>query len=125
MDPFAWAQQKVTSLWSGMPLPGNSSGATTLGTILGKDQKIGDQSNSGFSSWLNTAESIVTYPYNVAHTAYDEVKDKASAGVSFVKDAQTAAISAATGFKEWTKWVVVGLIAVAVIYVVALIPRRP
>ena len=125
MEISDFVPNAISKLWRGAPLPGNSQGETTMPQLDGTLKATGGKDNSTFSTWISNAESVITYPYTVVHNAYTEVKDKAHAAAQFVADAKTATANAATGFASWTRWVVVGIIAIAVIYVVALIPRRP
>ncbi len=105
--------------------PGNSQGQTTIPTVAGDvDQKVGGAANSSWTSdFFSGAESVITAPYRVVHGAYDEVTGAVTRAGDLVSQAQAATVQAATGFYSWTKWVVIGLIAVAVIYV--LISAQP
>lgn len=81
----------------------------TLGTIAGAQP-------TSWTAWVDKAKSVVLWPVHKVESAYQVVTNAPANIEAFVTRAEDAATSAATGIGTWTKWIVVGVVALAVIY---------
>lgn len=99
--------------------PGNSNGTTSIPNLEdpSKSRYAGDQPSS-WSSWYQAAKSTVLWPFKTAQSAYETVKNAPGQVAAFVAETKQDAAETASAFASWTKWIVVGLIALAVVYVV-------
>jgi hypothetical protein len=118
MDADSFAAQIATALPFLPSFPGNAQPTVIIpDPITGEPQIAGaDPDNSSWSSFLDKAKNLALTPVSWAHSAYDEVTQAPARATAFVEGAIKTTSEAVTGFVGWTKWLVVGLVAVAVIY---------
>lgn len=123
MDADTFAASIASVLPFAPILPGNAQPTVLISNpITGAPEIAGaDPNNSSWSTWLGYAKDIVTTPASWVHSAYDEVTSAPSRISSFVSSTIQNTADAVTGFVGWTKWLVVGLVALAVIYGLTLI----
>lgn len=123
MDADSFASQIASALPFLPSFPGNAQPTVLIpDPITGQSQIAGqDPNNSSWSTFLGYAKDLATTPISWVHSAYDEVTSAPARASSFLSSTIQTVSDATTGFVGLTKWVVVGLVALAVIYLLTLI----
>lgn len=115
----------LTSITDNLSLfPGNSQGSVPYPSFPDSTQSIRVGEGSNQSSWtkfFDKVTSVVTFPFRTAESAYDVVANAPANIANFVSGAEQRAVSAATGISSTIKWVVVGILAIAAVYIMSIL----
>lgn len=107
------------------PPPGNASPSfnyvnpldpSKVQVINTNGQSSQEPGNSSWKGWLDTTKNILTAPIRLTESALTASEKMGERTSSMVKNAAGSAIDAVTGFGGFMKWIVVGLVAFAIIY---------
>lgn len=127
MDAYTFVNNLFGSgnLKAAPPPPGNASPSynyvnplnpTKTQVINSNGQSSQEPANSTWRGWLGITQNILTAPLRLTESALrvsEEAGDRAS---SMVRSAAGSAVNAVTGIGGFMKWIVVGLVAFAVLY---------
>jgi hypothetical protein len=116
VDPAALVDHNViANMWG---FPGNSAPTIAIPNLLDptKSEIAGAQPTT-WDNWITSAKSIVLWPVNKVESAYQVVANAPANIENFVTTAENSATAAATGIANWTKYVVIGIVAVLILYV--------
>ena len=127
MDAYSFANSLFGSgnLKAAPPPPGNAAPSfnyvqplnpSQVQVINTGGQSPTDNANSSWSGWLSTTKNILTAPIRLAQSSFTAFNSAGDAAGTMVKTAATNAVSAVTGLGGFMKWIVVGLVAFAIIY---------
>lgn len=107
-------------------LPGNWSPYTWIHDVeTGGERLIAQYTpdQQSFKSWIDRGKALITAPVELGVsagvTARDEIAGAADRAENFAKDTVSSVKNAVTGVTSLLKWVVVGLVAFAVVYFLA------
>ena len=131
VDAFALSATRA-GIGNVMPFfPGNAQPVLEIPKFSNPEKKrlVGEgyteNTKSSWTDYLGKAIRAAAFPLtasiDLGHSALKEVAGAADRSVGVFSRASDAAVSAATGIASWTKWVVIGIIALVVGYVVFMV----
>lgn len=127
MDAYSFVNSLNGSgnLRAAPPPPGNASPSFIYANPLDPSKKVlintngqstQEKANSSWTGWLDTTKNILTAPVRLTESAWSSFSNAGQRAGSVVRHAADSAVSAVTGIGGFMKWIVVGLVAFAVIY---------
>lgn len=127
MDAYTFVNNLFGSgnLKAAPPPPGNASPSynyvqpldpSKTQVINSNGQSSQEPANSSWSGWLHLTQNILTAPLRLTESALRVSEEAGTRASTMVKTAAETTVSAVTGLGGYMKWIVVGLVAVAVLY---------
>lgn len=99
-------------------IPGNAEPSIPTLSPSG-DPGIAGTIATTWDVWAGNVKAAVLWPVHKAESAYDVVTNAPANAAAFIANAEQSAVAAATGIGSYTKWIIGGVIALTVAYVVA------
>lgn len=101
-------------------MPGNAIPSVNIPQVDGSTA-IAGQAPSTWDRFAASAKNTLLWPFHATASAFDVIKNAPSNAAAAVSAAEDSVIGAVTGLGSWIKWVAAAIIALAVIYLVAVL----